>query len=227
MLVCPECRNENPEAAKFCTRCGRALNATETALRRLERREPTDEIDIAVPKPPNPVWGILGIVAAAITVLAVGAWWLLRPNPCEGKQASPQFPYCVEIPTGWEQATEEIGEGQQADTYAPPSGDAAILVVAEQVQSGTDTSAYAENQRNREEAGGLFPGPIERLDVAGHEAVSWEVTTTTQGGTVVHQLQVALVRGGTGWVITYVGNEESFPRDRDLFQQVLETWSFQ
>jgi len=228
MLVCPECRNENPEAAKFCTRCGRTLTDTESTLRRIERREETGEgIDIPPPKQANPLFGILGIVAVGLTIVVIGAWWLLRPNPCEGKQASPQFPYCLEVPRGWEQATEEIGGGQQADTYAPPSGDAAILVVAEQVQPGTDTTAYAETHRSQEEAGGLFPGPLEQLDVAGTEAVSWEVTTTTEGGTVVHQLQVALVRGGTGWVITYVGNEESFPRDRDLFQQVLETWSFQ
>src|SRR5918996_1215491 len=227
MLVCPECRNENPEAAKFCTRCGRGLDAAEATYRRLERREGADEIDIEVPKPPNPLRGILGIVAVIVAVLAVGAWWLLRPNPCEGKQASPQFPYCLEVPRGWEQATEEIGGGQQADTYAPPSGDAAILVVAEQVQPGTETTAYAETHRSQEEAGGLFPGPIEQIDVAGTDAVSWEVTTTTEGGTVVHQLQVAMVRGGSGWGITYVGNEEGFPRDRDLFQQVLETWRFQ
>lgn len=228
MLVCPECRNENPEAAKFCTRCGRALDAAESALRRLERREDAEEIDIATPKPPNPVFGIVGILAVAVTILVVGAYWLLRPDPCEGKQASPQFPYCLEVPSGWEQATQVIREGQQADTYAPLSGEVGILVVAEQVQPGTDTSAYAETQRNQEEARGLFPRPIERLDVAGHDAVAWEITPTmTQGGTLVRELHVALVRGEIGWVISYAGNEESFPRDRDLFQQVLETWSFQ
>ena len=227
MLVCPECRNENPEHAKFCTRCGRTLTAMESSLRRLERRTETDEvIDIPAPKPPNPLMGILGMVAVAVTVVAVGAWWLLRPNPCEGKQASSQFPYCLQVPSGWEQATEQI-EGQEADTYQPPSGDALILVQAEQVQPGTDTPAYAEFHRGQQEAGGLFPTPLEHLDVGGEEAVSWEVTSTTEGGTQLHQLQVALVRGQTGWVITYAGNEQSYPRDRDVFQQVLGSWSFQ
>ena len=226
MLVCPECRNENPEQAKFCTRCGRSLAATESALRRLERREGAEEgIDIPIPELPNPLFGILGIVTVTVVAIVFGAWWLLRPTPCDGKQPSDQFAYCLEVPTGWDQATEEIG-GQQADTYSPPSGDAFILVVAEQVEPGTDTTAYAETHRDREEAGGLFPGPVEHLDVGGLEAVSWEVSSTTEGGTVVHQLQVALVRGGTGWVITYAGNEESFGRDRDVFHQVLQSWSF-
>jgi zinc-ribbon domain len=227
MLVCPECRNENPEEAKFCTWCGRSLAAAETALRRFKRREDSDEgIEIAIPKLPNPLFSILGVVVAALIAVGVGAWYLTRPNPCEGKQASDQFPYCLELPSGWDQATEDL-EGQQADTYSPPSGDALILVQAEQVQPGMDTQAYAEAHRDRQEAGGLFPGPLEHADVGGLEAISWEVTTTTEAGTALHQLQVALVRAGTGWVINYVGNEESYPRDRDLFQQVLETWSFQ
>lgn len=225
MLVCPECRNENPEAAKFCTRCGRALDAGESVIRRVERRESGQEIDIPTPKPPSRLVGILGAAAIALTVLGVGTWWLLRPNPCEGKEHSDQFPYCLQVPTGWEQATEEIG-GQQADTYSPPEGDAFILVQAEEVQPGMDSSGYAETHREREEAGGLFPSPVENLDVGGEEAVSWEVSSTTEGGTVVHQLQVALVRGGTGWVITFAGNEESFGRDRDVFHQVLQSWSF-
>jgi len=226
MLVCPECRNENPEEAKFCTRCGRSLVAAETALRRLKRREDSDEgIDIAIPKGPNPLFGILGFVVAALIAVGGGAWYLTRPNPCEGKQASDQFPYCLEVPSGWDQATEEIG-GQQADTYSPPSGDAFILVQAEQVQPGTDTGGYAETHRDREEAGGLFPGPIENLAVGGQDAASWEVTSTTEAGTIVHQLQVALVKGGTGWVITFAGNEDSFGRHRDVFHQVLRSWSF-
>jgi hypothetical protein len=227
MLVCPDCRTENPEEAKFCTRCGRSMAAAESALRRLERRvEPGEGMDVPKPKPPNPLFGILGLVSVAVAVVAVGTWWLLRPNPCEGKEASDQFPYCLEVPSGWEQATEEIG-GQGADTYSPPSGDAFILVQAEQVQSGVDSTGYAETHREREEAGGLFPGPVEHLDVGGQEAVSWEVSSTTEGGTVVHQLQVALVNGETGWIITFAGNEESFGRDRDAFHQVLQSWSFQ
>lgn len=226
MLVCPECRNENPEEAKFCTRCGRSLSATDSSLRRLARREETEEgIDIPVRKLPSPIFGIIGLVAVLVAGVGVGTWWLLRPNPCEGKQASSQFPYCVEVPAGWEQATEEIG-GQQADTYSPPSGDAFVLVVVEQVQPGTDTPDYAETHRDREEAGGLFPGPVEETDVGGQEAVSWEVTSTTENGTVVHQLQVALVHSGTGWVITFAGNEESYGRERDVFHQILGSWSF-
>lgn len=226
MLVCPECRNENPEEAKFCTRCGRSMAATDTPMRRLQPREEGEEgIDIPVPKRPSPLVGIIMMVAVAVAAVAVGAWWLLRPNPCEGKRASSQFPYCVALPSGWNPATEEIG-GQRADTYSPRTGESIILVVVEQVESGTNTSEYAQSERDREESSGLFPGPVEEVDVDGQEAMSWEVTSTTESGTVVHQLQVALVRSGTGWVITFAGNEDSYGRHRDIFNSLLRSWSF-
>jgi zinc ribbon protein len=226
MVVCPECRSDNPEEAKFCTRCGQSLIATESTIRRVVRREGVEEgIDIPTPKLPSPLFGIAVIAALLVATVGVGVWYFLRPNPCAGKLSSSQFPYCVTLPTGWEQATEEIS-GQQADAYSAPSGDAVVLVVAEQVEPGVKTTAYAETHRTREESGGLFPGPVEELAVGGQDAVSWEVTATIENGTVVHQLRVALVQGQTGWVITFVGNEESYGRDRDLFHQILRSWSF-
>src|SRR3970040_2376703 len=39
MLVCPSCRTENPEGARFCNACGTTLGQTEE--RRKERKLPT------------------------------------------------------------------------------------------------------------------------------------------------------------------------------------------
>jgi hypothetical protein len=226
MVVCPECRNDNAEEAKFCTRCGHSLTAADSTIRRVARREGTVEgLDIPIPKQPSPVFGIAVIAALVLASVGAGVWYFLRPDPCAGKLPSSQFPYCVVLPTGWDQATEQI-DGQQADTYSPPAGESIILVVVQQVESGTDTSAYAQLERDREESNGLFPGPVEEMLVGGQEAVSWEVTNTTEGGIVVHQHRVALVRGATAWAITFAGNEESYGRDRDVFHQVLRSWSF-
>jgi hypothetical protein len=227
MLVCPECRTENPEQAKFCTRCGRSLTDADSALRRLERREDTGEgIDIPVPKPPNPLFAIVAIVLVTVAAVTVGTWWLLRPNPCEGKLASSRFPYCLQIPARWERAGATFDE-QSADAYAPPIGDPFILVFAEQVEPGTDTSVYARSQREIIASNGFFPSPLEQTQVDGQEAFSWEVSTKAENGASRHELWVALVRGEIGWAIHYAGTEESYSRDRDVFDRVLRSWSFQ
>jgi hypothetical protein len=227
MLVCSECRTENPEQAKFCTRCGRSLTDADSALRRLQRREDTGEgIDIAVPKPPNPLFAIVAIVLVTVAAVTVGAWWLLRPNPCEGKLASSRFPYCLEIPARWERAGATFNE-QQADAYAPRTGDPFILVFAEQVEPGTDTSAYARSRREIMASNGLFPTPLEQIEVGGQEAFSWEVDTTAENGAPHHEFLVVLVRGEIGWAIHFAGTEPRYSQHRGVFDRVLRSWSFQ
>lgn len=226
MLVCPQCRHDNPEEARFCTQCGGSLEPTATSLRSVERTRPVeDDIDIAPPRRASPLPGILTLVALVLLGVGAATWYVLRPNPCAGKFTSDQYPYCVALPEGWEDGQQQVGGGQ-ADTFFPTSRDAYILVQAQQVNSGTDTRAFAEQQRDSEEAGGLFPGPLREVRVGGQVAVAWEVTLPTESGIVIRQLEVAMVRGGTGWVITFAGTDESYEREQPDFEQVLESWSF-
>lgn len=226
MLVCPSCRRDNPEEARFCTQCGSSLEPTATGLRRVERAAAADEaFEIPPPRRASVIPGILTLAALVVAAVGGATWYVLRPNPCAGKFTSRQYPYCVAIPEGWEDGREDVGQGQ-ADTFVPTTRDAYVVVQAQQVESGTDTRAFAERQRDSEEAGGLFPGPLTELDVGGHEAVAWEITRTTESGVLIRQLEVAVVRAGTGWIIAFAGTDESFDRERPDFLQLLESWSF-
>lgn len=226
MVVCPECRNDNPEESKFCTRCGHSLTTTDSTIRRSVRREGAEDgIDMPAPKPPNPLFAMVAIIVVGLTALTVGTWWLLRPNPCEGKLASPRFPYCLQIPEEWERARATFEE-QPADAYQPPTGTPLILVFAEQVEPGTDTSSYARTKRELLSTIGIFPSPMEQTEVGGEDAFTWEWTTTGENGAPRHSTQIVLVRGQIGWAIHFAGDDESYTQDQDLFQQVLRSWSF-
>lgn len=226
MLVCPNCRQENPEEAQFCTVCGRSLAPAVAGQERpIRREERTDAFDIPAPKPRSPLPGIISLVAVAVGIGVLGVWLALRPNPCEGKFTSDRYPYCVVIPEGWREGAQEIG-GATADAYRPQTEGAVVLVVAEEVDQGTNTEAYAEVYRDNQEQGGLFPGPPRRIVIGGSEAVVWEITGTTEEGTSVRQRQLTVVREGMGWVITFAGATDGYEEHRPLFDGMLQSWAW-
>jgi hypothetical protein len=226
MLVCPNCRRENPEEAQFCTVCGRSLAPDVAGQERpIRREERTDAFEIPAPKLPSPVPGIITLAAVAVGIGVLGFWLLLRPNPCEGKFTSDRYPYCVVIPEGWRESAQEIG-GTTADAYRPQTEGAVVLVVAEEVDSGTNTDAYAEVYRDNQEQGGLFPGPSRHIKIGGSEAVVWEITGTTEEGTSVRQRQATVVRDGMGWVITFAGATDGYQEHRPLFDGMLQSWAW-
>jgi hypothetical protein len=226
MLVCPNCRRENLEEAQFCSYCGRSLAPETSGLGRPAKREQAeDAFDLPVPKPPSAVPGIVTLVALVVGLGGLGTWFALRPNPCEGKFTSDQYPYCVTVPQGWREGTQQIGE-TRADAFRPQTEGAVVLVVAEEVEPGTNTEAYAEVYRDNQEEGGLFPGPVQRVDVGGTEAVAWEITGTTEEGTSVRQRQLTVVRDGRGWLITFAGAVDGYRQHRPLFDGMLDSWAW-
>jgi hypothetical protein len=226
MLVCPACRRDNPEEAQFCTFCGRTLAPEASVVGRSVRREDrTETFDIPVPKPPSPLAGIITLVALVVAVGGLATWFAFRPNPCEGKFTSDRFPYCVSIPQGWSEGAQEIG-GTTADAYRPQTEGAVVLVVAEEVDPGINTEAYAEVYRDTQEEGGLFPGPSRRVEIGGSEGVVWEITGTTDEGTSVRQRQLTVVRDGMGWVITFAGAADGFNEHRQFFDGMVQSWAW-
>jgi hypothetical protein len=227
MLVCPTCRTENVEGSGYCTTCGRSLEPVEGG-ELLRASRPSGEgalIDIPNPKPVNALPGILALVGILLAGTALGAWYLLRPDPCDGKYSSQQFPYCLEVPQGWE-GTQQTIQGTRADAFAPQAQLTVVLVTAGQTQPGVNSQSYAEAQRDALEADGLFPSPTETQEVDGSDAVAWEMTTTDVDGTVLRERRVTLVRDGQAWIILMVAPQDRYPQALDRFRSMLETWSW-
>jgi hypothetical protein len=226
VLVCPVCRVENLEEAQFCSNCRRTLEPEEISLRGLSRREGEGAlIDFPTPTRPSAVPGIIGLVLIGLVALGAGTWFLLRPDPCAGKFASTQFPYCMVVPRGWE-GSQQVIQDTPADAFAPRTELPVVVVTAGNTQPGMDSQAYASAQRQALEADGLFPSPIEPDEVGGSDALAWETTTTDTDGTVLRERRITLVRDGQGWIILMVSSQQDYRQGLSQFHNMLQTWSW-
>jgi zinc-ribbon domain len=236
MVVCPNCRGENPEEARFCSRCGRNLEPTHVALL---SRSPTDEtateLDVPPPKRPSPIPGIVALVVLGLALVGGGLWWLLRPepssstvaDPCVGKFRSPLNPYCVEVPQGWTGRTVRTTTGA-LDTFRPREGDAEVGVVVQagSVVPGVTTGIYAQDLRSTQEAVGLSLTPVRATRLDGEIAVVWDFTARGQAGELIQQRHVVVVRGELGWRITLTGEPDKVDEAAAPFSVILSTWEF-
>ncbi|HJV05355.1 MAG TPA: zinc-ribbon domain-containing protein [Actinomycetota bacterium] len=237
MLVCPNCRGENPEEARFCSRCGRTLEPTHAVLlSRPQTDESTTELDVPPPKKPSPVPGIIALVVLGLALAGGGLWWLLRPDPttaarpdaCRGRSfQSPLNPYCVEVPEGWTGQTVRTSTGA-LDTFEPEAEASNVLVAvrAGSVVPGVTTAIYAQEIRSTQETVGLSLTPVRAIRVGGEIAAVWDFTARDQAGELIQQRHVVMVRGDLGWRITMTGQPPEFEEAIPPFIQLLSTWRF-
>jgi hypothetical protein len=227
VLVCPNCRNENQEEARFCQVCGRSLDPVESTLRRTDLIEGAeDELDVAPPKPPSAVPGIIAIAVIVLIVLGAGVLFAMRPNPCEGKFVSPLYGYCIAIPVGWTGGSIRTPVGA-TDVYRPRSREAVVQVRSGEVAPGVTTPQYAQGFRTTQEAAGFAVGPTQTVAVGGEDTgVAWEISGTDTDLGVVRQREVVFVRSGQGWRITLAGPAETFDEARVAFEELLASWGW-
>jgi hypothetical protein len=235
VLVCPQCRGENPEEARFCSRCGRALEPLHTAVvSRPRPEEGATELDVPPPKRPSPLPGVLALVVLGLALVGGTAWWLLRSeptstaaDPCQGKFRSPLNPYCVEVPPGWTGRTIRTTTGA-LDTFRPSeeSPDVGVVVQAGSVVPGVTTGIYAQDIRSTQEAVGLSLTPVRATRLDGEIAVVWDFTARGQTGELIQQRHVVVVRGDLGWRITLTGEPEKVDEATVPFSELLSTWRF-
>jgi hypothetical protein len=226
VLVCPHCRGENVEESRFCNTCGRSLEPGDMAIRRLERSEERSEfLDFPPPKRPSAVPGIVALSLLGVTLLGLGAWFLLRPDPCAQKFESTQFPYCLTVPRGWEAGPQPI-QDVPTDVFGPQAALPFVYVTADAAPPEADSRSYANVQRQGLEADGLFPSPMEGDEVGGSDALAWETTFTDSDGTVIRQRTITLVRDGQAWQIGLVSTQQDFREARTQLEAMLSSWSW-
>ncbi|HEV3473844.1 MAG TPA: zinc ribbon domain-containing protein [Actinomycetota bacterium] len=224
MLVCPNCRSDNLEDAKFCRFCGRSLEPVGLPPRRLEARDQTDHMDIPPPRTPSALPGIIALVLVGVGLTGGGLWYAMRPNPCEGKFSSALFAYCTEIPAGWSGGSQLAGQ-ESLDQFTPGGEDAVTWVrVQEILDPAIQTPQYAQQFRTSQEANGLAPGQIEQLNIDGEEALAWEVSVAGEGGQNLVLREVVLVREDGAWRIELVATQDMYPQARVAFENLLASW---
>ena len=200
MIVCPSCRHGNGEDAAACERCGASLVPGPTQL--LSRRAPSERkpVEIAQPKPPSPWFAVavLGILLGA--GVGAGAWYLLRPNPCDGTNfTSDQFGYCLTVPESWDWRPAKFGDAVTVDQFSPPSQPATVLVEAADLPDDATLETFADSVRQRDQDAGMTPGAIERTTVDGADALAWNIDYTSDSGTAYGVREVVVVNDHFGW----------------------------
>lgn len=228
MIVCPDCRHVNEEQALVCGRCGRSLEPGPVALMPQRRTSaPPPIIEVPKPKPPSP-WRAVEIIGGLVGVLAAaGAFWLLRPDPCEGTNfASPTFGYCLTVPEGWVAEPARVGDQVTLDQFAPPRDGATVIVDATDLERGVTLEGWAGFVRNRDVEAGLTPGPATETAVGGVPARQWDLTATSDAGTSYRMREVVVVRDEVGWRISLSDTEDGFEVSQAVFQRMLDSFRF-
>ena len=234
MLVCPSCRSDNQEEARFCTACGRSLEPEEGALLRTPRREVRDEPDEPARRPASSLPAALVLAVVLALGGGLGAWWAFRPEaapptPCRGKDfVSRVYPYCMEVPEGWEGGTTRTVTGV-FDRFTPERTQDAVEMEVRvgTVLPGVNTATFAQEFRTSQETQGLQVSDVRALVVGGDQGVTWTASGRGDGGELVHQRQVVLVRGGLSWRASLTGEANAYDEAFPLFIQMLSSVEFE
>ena len=227
MVVCPTCREVNDEDRAICQRCGASLAPDAVAL--LPRRDPGERPPIEMRKPPQPSkWRpliVLGVLLGG--ALAVGAFVLLRPDPCNGTNfESENFGYCLLVPDGWEAGPAQFGADVTLDQFAPPTGSATVVVEAVDLETGTALDQWSEFVRQRDEQAGLTPGPASEATIDGTDALRWDVSVDAAGGDRYLMREVVTVSDDVGWRVTLNDLQEGFDTSAVAFRNMLDSFQF-
>ena len=225
MLVCPQCRIDNLEDARFCRACGRSLEAVGIPLRRPEGVSIGEGIDL----PPARKQSVWPAILLGVLVLVGGAAWFVwsavRPDPCDGKFASAQYPYCVQLTGQWSGGLAPEGD-EIVDRFIHNAVEAQADVQIEQVLDPSVTTAqYAQQFRTSLEAEGLDPEPAIAFMLDGEQAVSWNYSLAgAEGEPPIRLQEVVIVRPEGAWRITLTALDEAQTQAINDFNLFLDSW---
>lgn len=227
MIVCPQCRNANDEDASTCSRCGAALVPGPTYLLSRRPAAARPPIEIAAPKPPSPWRGVVALVVVVAAAVGMGAWYLLRPDPCEGTNFdSENFGYCLTIPDGWTAESAMFGGDVTLDQFSAPSEPATVVVEAVDLTQDADLAAFAQAVRDASEESGLTPGRVRQATIDGTPAQLWDIEYSTDDGDSYLGREVVVVRDEVGWRLSLNDLASGFDEHVASFEAMLSSFRF-
>ncbi len=227
MIVCPNCRNVNPEEAQTCANCGRTLEPGPSHLGGA-RRSPGERPSLDVtPLPQRSTRKGVALLSLVIGVAAgFLAFRLFRTDPCEGRDfTSDLYGYCVNVPAGWE-AGQAQREDVAFDRFSPAAGTTTVLVEAIDLPSGSDAATLASVVRQKDQAAGFDLGASRTDSVGGEAARIWDTTFTDDRGQTFKMTEVVVVRGELGWRIAFSDSADHYASTAGKFRQLLDSWRF-
>ena len=228
MIVCPNCRNVNPEEAQVCANCGRTLEPGPSHLggaRRSPGERPSMEVRPLPQRSTRKSVALLAVVAGV--VVGFVAFRLLRTDPCDGRDfTSDLYGYCVNVPAGWE-AGQAQREDVAFDRFSPAAGTTTVLVeVVDLYQPGSDATSFASVVRQKEQAAGFDPGAPREDSIGGEPARIWDTTYTDDRGQTFKMTEAVVVRDELGWRIAFSDSAAAYTGNAGEFQNLLDSWRF-
>jgi hypothetical protein len=173
---------------------------------------------------PKPVQAVLLSLVVIAAMVGVGVW-LWRPLPCEAHDfRSNRFGYCVVAPRGWSSVS--IGGTYPADQFLKPGGAATIIVRVIEVPEGLDLDSFADSLREGTQQAGLEVGELERAELGGVPALSWEATGATLAADAIRSRDLVAMHDGFAWRITLSDVPETYEQHLVEFREMLDSWVF-
>lgn len=227
MIVCPNCRHANDEDRQVCSACGTSLAPGPTHLRPRTSVAERPPIEIRKPPPPSKWRPVVVVGALVFAVLAAGAYFLFRPDPCrETNFSSAEFGYCLNVPDGWTAEPARFGAATTLDQFAPPKESATVVVEAVDLANDATLDQWASFVRKKDDDAGLTPGRSTDTTVDGVAGQLWDVNVTSDSGIDYRMREVVVVRDAIGWRMTLNDTASGFDVSASTFRQMLDSFRF-
>jgi hypothetical protein len=191
-------------------------------------RDEVEHAPVVPEEEPSSRWpvvaALLGLLIVGGGVVALLDWVLGGPTVCEeGSFTSDRFGYCTQVPSGWEAAA--ATDDEVADRFLRPTDAGTILVTAVPVSDGQDLERFADYVRGLDTEAGATVGKMNGVEVAGVEAVMFDVTAGAEDD-ATRSREVVFLRDGSAWRVQLADASLSFDASTRALDELLEGWVF-
>ena len=171
---------------------------------------------------------VLAMIGVAVGVFVLLTWVFGGPVTCgEGDFSSDRFGYCIRVPSGWEvvaAADENEPTTRDTDRFQQPGAAGTILITAVPLAPGQDLDSFVSAVRSLDEEAGWDVGDISTTEVAGQDAMTFDVSAGEGGAT--RSREVVFVSDRFAWRVQVADDETNFEASTRALDELLTSWVF-